>query len=243
MAQLQHHDREACCGADDDRQQRGDQAVQQRAAHPGREVHPVPCVGEVLQQGERGPGYPGGRRAVLCQRFGRVDQQQVAGDQPYRGQERDRAVAQELTDRHAGSCAAAESGAGCRWCGSGWRGGRGGHVILVGRSASCRRRYVMEATNTSRVRNTATAAPEPNSWTAKVSRYIVTARVSERRPGPPSVIVQMMSNVFRLVTIESTLTTVVSVRSSGQIMYRNIFTAFSPSIRAASITDRGIACS
>ena len=70
--------------------------------------------------------------------------------------------------------------------------------------------------------------------------YIVSASVSEARPGPPFVMPCTMSKVFRLATIERPTTTAVSGRSMGHRMLRKSRRPVAPSIRAASSGSFGI---
>src|SRR5579875_4097672 len=71
---------------------------------------------------------------------------------------------------------------------------------------------------------------------------MVTASVSEVRPGPPCVATQTTSNVLRLATSASPTTTVVSGESSGQVTRRNSAQPDAPSILAASTGSHGIDC-
>src|SRR5258706_2074183 len=89
-------------------------------------------------------------------------------------------------------------------------------------------------------RTTEIAAPYPMWKSVKVSRNMLTARVSEEEYGPPRVMTQMMSKTLKEFTMAMVMTTVVMGASMGSFTWRKVCQALAPSMRQASMGSLGM---
>ncbi len=112
--------------------------------------------------------------------------------------------------------------------------------------AACRESGTAAATSTitPSISTTDCAEDDPRSRLITPSRYTLTNNVSVDLPGPPLVSAQIGPNVSNAAYTTSTTSRKNTVGiSSGSVMVRNRCQPRAPSMRAASVTARGMDCS